>query len=354
MAPQVPGFDAAPTPQPLSLLGQFLRFFGRLLGAILLLGLAILVGAGLLLWKPTWVEEVRTTLHQHTALSFAVGILVNVLALAVIGILWVLVCTRPPGLLMGVALLGLNLAGLAAVGDEIGRRVETRLGRSYVPTVRMAIGLAVPGAVLGILYIMGFCFQFFAFVGLLVLASFGAGAVLVKLLKLGIPAPDTAVAPVPAASAPETMPNGATTLPATVAAVPGAAETPAGSPAAASEAESNQAPPVIPPAEGVEAPVTRAPLVEATATPADPTADLAPDSEATPAAAPTAAPTAVDDFTRIVGIGPTFNQRLQAAGIRTYAELAGKTPEEIAAAIGWPNERVVRDQIIEQARKLAG
>jgi predicted flap endonuclease-1-like 5' DNA nuclease len=64
-------------------------------------------------------------------------------------------------------------------------------------------------------------------------------------------------------------------------------------------------------------------------------------------------PAAPDDFTRIVGIGPTFNQRLQAAGVRTFAELADKSPEEIAAVIGWSKERVVRDQIVEQARKLA-
>ena len=67
-----------------------------------MLGLAILVGAGLLLWKPTWVEEVRTTLHEHTALTFAVGILVNALALAIIGVLSV-AFTRPPALLMGLA-----------------------------------------------------------------------------------------------------------------------------------------------------------------------------------------------------------------------------------------------------------
>ena len=264
MAPQVPGFGSAPlTPQPLSLMGQLFGFFGRLLGAIFLLGLAILVGAGLLLWKPTWVEEVRTTLHEHTALTFAVGILVNALALAVIGVLWVLVCTRPPALLMGLALLGLNLAGLAALGDEIGRRVEVRLKRSYVPAVRMAIGLLVPGIVLGILYILGFCFGIFASLGMLVLASFGAGAVLVKLLKLGTPGPETTYALAPASTtlAAESAADGET--PPAVATAPGTAEPPAITPAAASDLEPGETTPAVPSAEDVEAPAERASALEA-------------------------------------------------------------------------------------------
>jgi predicted flap endonuclease-1-like 5' DNA nuclease len=94
------------------------------------------------------------------------------------------------------------------------------------------------------------------------------------------------------------------------------------------------------------------PAVDSAAAPAE--AAAVPEAEPMAEVVAPAAPAPADDFTRIVGIGPTFNQRLQVAGIRTYAELASKTPEEIAAAIGWSKERVARDQIVEQARKLAG
>jgi len=75
--------------------------------------------------------------------------------------------------------------------------------------------------------------------------------------------------------------------------------------------------------------------------------------EAPPIAPTSAAPAEADDFTRIIGIGPVFDQRLKAAGVRTFAELAAYTPGEIAAVIGWPQTRVERAEIIEQARQLA-
>jgi len=59
------------------------------------------------------------------------------------------------------------------------------------------------------------------------------------------------------------------------------------------------------------------------------------------------------DFTRLKGIGPTFDQRLKEAGITTFAALAGLTPEAISAIIGWPPERIVRDELREQATALA-
>ncbi len=60
-----------------------------------------------------------------------------------------------------------------------------------------------------------------------------------------------------------------------------------------------------------------------------------------------------DDFTRINGIGAVFQQRLNAAGIRTFAQLAAMMPEQIADVIGWPTARVVQAQIVAQAQWLA-
>ena len=39
----------------------------------------------------------------------------------------------------------------------------------------------------------------------------------------------------------------------------------------------------------------------------------------------------VDDFTQIQGIGPAKAERLYAAGITRYAQIAKKTPDELAA-----------------------
>lgn len=62
----------------------------------------------------------------------------------------------------------------------------------------------------------------------------------------------------------------------------------------------------------------------------------------------------MDDFTLINGIGPTFDRRLKAAGVNTFAELAELTPEAVAAIIGWQPQRVMNDDLLGQARRLAG
>ena len=59
------------------------------------------------------------------------------------------------------------------------------------------------------------------------------------------------------------------------------------------------------------------------------------------------------DFTRIKGIGPAFDQRLKDANVLTFADLAARTPEEVADILGVSTERVVKGELIEQARLLA-
>ena len=60
-----------------------------------------------------------------------------------------------------------------------------------------------------------------------------------------------------------------------------------------------------------------------------------------------------DNFTRINGIGIVFDQRLKAAGIVTFAQLARCTPAEIAKIVLWPEGRIRSSAIIEQAQALA-
>jgi Helix-hairpin-helix domain len=65
-----------------------------------------------------------------------------------------------------------------------------------------------------------------------------------------------------------------------------------------------------------------------------------------------------DDFARIDGIGPKIAQRLRLAGIRTYEDLATRTPEEIATFLvdvgGVSPQRIANQDWTGQARRLAG
>ncbi|HEX9921819.1 MAG TPA: DUF4332 domain-containing protein [Anaerolineae bacterium] len=82
-----------------------------------------------------------------------------------------------------------------------------------------------------------------------------------------------------------------------------------------------------------------------TVTPPQPVATMEPQSAA-------AEPSSPDDLTRIEGIGPRISEALQAAGIRTFAQLAGTEVsrlQEILEASG-PNLRLANpDTWPEQA-----
>ena len=63
----------------------------------------------------------------------------------------------------------------------------------------------------------------------------------------------------------------------------------------------------------------------------------------------------VDDFKVIRGIGPLYEKHLHDAGIRTFAQLARLSPEDVAACIPKLSMMHLRNQgWILQARKLAG
>lgn len=67
---------------------------------------------------------------------------------------------------------------------------------------------------------------------------------------------------------------------------------------------------------------------------------------------PAAKPVREADFTLIKGIGPSFDERLKAAKVRTFGQLAALSPGDLAEILGWPEERIRRDDLIGQARRL--
>ncbi|NWG19945.1 MAG: hypothetical protein HXY39_06410 [Chloroflexi bacterium] len=62
----------------------------------------------------------------------------------------------------------------------------------------------------------------------------------------------------------------------------------------------------------------------------------------------------VDDLEQISGIGPAIARRLYAAGVKTFAALAGSSVEDLASWTGRSVEQIARMEWIERARKLAG
>ncbi len=241
-APQAP--DAPVPPGRDGFLSRPLGFVGRALAALLLLGLFVAGAAAVAALRPSWTRDVQGVLGRQSALSFATGLIANVLMLAVIGFLFITICLRPPGLLLAVGMLAFNVAGMAVVGAEIGGRLSERMSGQWTPTSRTALGVVVPGAIIAFLWAIGGCLGFFASLGALLLGSFGVGAILVKVLNLGsqsaaVPSPaggPAGEAPIPpgeGASAPDTgaaqpsVAEPAATVVETSSVVTSASETPA-------------------------------------------------------------------------------------------------------------------------------
>jgi predicted flap endonuclease-1-like 5' DNA nuclease len=61
-----------------------------------------------------------------------------------------------------------------------------------------------------------------------------------------------------------------------------------------------------------------------------------------------------EDLAAIRGIGSGMQRRLNQAGIYTYAQLAGSTPEELRQLLGEATRLAKVEEWIEQARELAG
>ena len=123
-------------------------------------------------------------LVERTALSFATGLLFQPLRpgghrpAVDYGLL------PPPAVLLGLLFGAINLAGLAWPATRSACASASASGAvgDALPAI---LGILVPGAFIAVLWVLGSCFGFFAFIGALALTSFGTGALLVKFLKLG-------------------------------------------------------------------------------------------------------------------------------------------------------------------------
>ena len=299
--PDAPGYDFSAAPRPNALAG-ILGFFLRLISAVLITGVVALVAGVVVYAQPNLVARTRQTLAEQTALSFVIGLFGNMTLIFLAGLLAVTVCFLPLALIPMLAVMAFNVVGWTVASQLVGERVVRGLKLSVQPALTVAIGAVVITGGAALLWAFGGCFRLLGFLFVLGVSAFGTGAVVVPYLNR------------------RSRGGGASTVGSVA---PSAA---VWTPAAAG--------PVAP--EPVETDVA-APVDYMTAQEVNLEQERAQE----------------DDFTVINGIGAAFERRLKAAGVRTFAELAALTPEQVAEIIGWPVERVIRTELLDQAAQLA-
>ncbi len=337
-----------------------LAFFGRMIAAILLTVLATVLVVGLFYLRPQIIADTRTILRHQTALSAVVGLVVNLTLLFLAGILIATFCFALLSFVPLLTLIALNVVGWAVASQIVGERIVAWANQPVQESLKIGVGAVVLTGLVAILWAFGGCFRPIAFLVTLGAASMGTGAVILPWLNRR--GEDGSGRPGSGAPEPEGPTDGSVSaiaiVPETVR-VPESAENIVGTDMAApidylTAEEVNEV------ERGTHAP-------EHPTTPDHP--DVALSADATDgeqsveldAAAPIDYRTAQeintegaagDDFTRIRGIGPAFAQRLKQAGLTTFAALAAATPAQVGAILGWPEARVIRGEIIDQAKAL--
>jgi predicted flap endonuclease-1-like 5' DNA nuclease/cytoskeletal protein CcmA (bactofilin family) len=404
-----------PTQPPPS--GNVGGFVGRFFLWLGLAALAAVIGWFALRWQPEWIATARYNLSERLPLAVMAGLLVNVVVGGFALLFMVLFCFAPLGYILFILLLLLNGAGLAAQGGLIEPRLAELVRRPLSTTQSMLLGIGAPALAVALIQILlsGFCLGAPAFLLSALILAPGAGALLLRWLPASSLSgfPGTVVTPPAGSAAPPVAgaddvagpamdrQSGQSVEPVAVVAAavrpvadatkpladsrpaeqpaPSAAHTPGSDWLATRDVESDLA----------AAPASEAPVYDEAArssvqawlaepAPASPVGgfvgsggpgtDEAPDLPVAIAAAASPVEHALpqapiglqafhadrdDNFTAIKDIGPAFNRRLKEAGIRTFAQLAATSPEQISAIVGWPVERVVAKQWREQAAVLA-
>lgn len=349
-------------PQRPWLVAFLIRMLQAILWTLLVTGLVVLLA-----WLfPKPLKEIQRTGIDQPALSFAVGLVVSLATLMVGGLLFITVCLIPFSLLLWGLLAIVALVGWAVIAMWLGERIQEAIGQRG-PELHPLIPVT-----LGALLLTGI--SFFAWsvlpcLGLIVavlLGSTGVGAVLVYLARRsnfgggtwngrstgGDLTPPSTPSGSAVAVAPADEPMEAPRANVDMTTTPPSEQSEAGSTPASAETLPGEIS-----ATGIlpedEAPVAQTPAeVEGSGFVTGEELGLS-DEERHQLRQGAGIAAAPDDFLKIRGIGPAFNRKLIEAGVTTYRQLAAMAPEEIAAIVGWPPERVIRDQLREQAAELA-
>ncbi|MBI1299161.1 hypothetical protein GC175_29875 [bacterium] len=356
------------------ILSFFFRLLQSILWTLLITGLVVLLS-----WLfPRQLADVRKTGEEQPALSFAVGLVTALAVLLVGAILAITVCLLPFSVLLWALLALVTLVGWAVLSAWLGEQIQsslgTRLGRETHPLILITLGaLMLTGATF-------FAWSVLPCLGWIVavlLGSTGNGAVLVHLARRSnLTGGGTSTAP-----SPNSGPSGVVVRDSSqpVATGPVATDTPAAADAPKQQPYAEERFATEAPAQdqettaepiAAEAPTQlvtgdelglsdeeRHQLREGAGIETSSESETTTTETASPELPPVGPPQSgnvPDDFTKIRGIGPAFSRRLVEAGVITYSQLATMTADQIAEIVGWPPERVVRDQLREQAAILAG
>ncbi len=285
----------------------FLQRLGRaFLWTLLITGLVLL-----LVWlQPKQVERITRTAETEPGLSFVTGAIVVIGSVLLATILTITICFALLALPLLALLALVMLFGWAATSCWLGRRLDDLLAGQANISCHPLVFVAVCSLfITGITTFSWAIVPCLGFIVALLIGSTGSGAVLVHLARHSRHRPDD--------DAPPAAPD-----------APG-------------------------PTEGL-APSAAESTVPHTEEIFDTDAELSlPSTEEEQLADETLAPDEQDDLTRLRGVGPTLAQRLQNAGITTFAQLAALEVEQIAEAIGWSAFWVERERLREQAAELA-
>jgi len=294
----------------LVLLGRLVQAF---LWTLLITGLVLMV-AWLL---PTQVERISRTAEKETALSFAAGAITLMGSALLAALLTLTICFALLAMPLLALLALVILCGWTVTCHLLGRRLDAFLAKqtrlSWNPLVSVALCSMLLTGMTMFAWAIFVCLGFFLAV---LIGSTGAGAVIVHFARSSGRFPSDSF-----------LGNGD-----------------GGNGGGANRDSGNGDGGKGPPAElAVPDVVSPPPAVEAGEEAAQPSG---------PPHEP-AGPGNPDEFSRLEGIGPTYDQRLREAGVTSFAQLAEMDVERLAAALGWSPSRVERSRLRERASELA-
>ena len=193
--PAVPALPAAPAAPAMPAVdtaiqrsqdwgGALFGLLGRLFLAAFGSSLIVLL-AGLVFYaRPTLVQPIEQTLHEQRPLSFAVGLIVNLVLVVLTVLLVATLCLAPVGFAVGLLFAAINLVGWSALSLTVGDWLLRRAKLENQPLIALIVGAFVMTGLLAFGWALGGWFRPLAYIITLLVTSFGSGAVIVYWLRM--------------------------------------------------------------------------------------------------------------------------------------------------------------------------